>query len=119
GRLSRHGGPHQSAISTTLRPSSIVHRLLPGNRLPPGKRPSSIVHRPSSAAGKLAKRETIIGLLVLVTVVGYAIFDWQRVTVQSAAYREGATAEHARDWDKAASAFERAGDHRDANAKAH
>lgn len=68
---------------------------------------------------KLKRRETVLGLLLVVLVVGYAIYDWQRNTIQSAAYREGVVAEQSKDWDRAAEAFEKAGDHKDADSKAH
>src|SRR5436190_8281578 len=73
---------------------------------------------PASLRRKLARRETFIGLVLIALVVGYAIFNWQHTVEQTAAYKEGAAAEQARSWDKAADAFARAGDQRDAAAKA-
>src|SRR5436190_18936930 len=67
----------------------------------------------------LKRRETIIGLVLVLLVVGYVIFDWQRTMVQSAAYKDGIAAEQNKDWDRAAQAFEQAGGHRDADSKAH
>ena len=65
----------------------------------------------SSVARRLARRETIIGVLIIVLAIGYAIYQWQRNTAESAAYRAGLAAQQANDWDKAADAFDRAGDY--------
>ena len=40
---------------------------------------------------------------------GYAVWQWQRDVAQSAAYREGVAAAQSKDWDRAVSAFGRAG----------
>src|SRR5262245_53365573 len=79
---------------------------------PIGSRPAP------SLSSRLARRETIIGLGLFILVIGYAIFDWQRSVAQSTAFKEGIAAEQRKDWDKAADAFGRAGDQRDAANKA-
>src|SRR5438477_8822939 len=56
---------------------------------------SGLIQNPKSKIGvpfgplKFRRRETIIGLLLVVLVVGYAIYDWQRSMAQAAAYKEG------------------------------
>jgi hypothetical protein len=58
-----------------------------------------------------ATRETVLGLLVLLTAVGFAIYSWVSDTQEADAYRAGLNAEQERDWDRAALEFRRAGDH--------
>jgi hypothetical protein len=54
------------------------------------------------------------GLLIVIAVTGYALFDWALSTVRTDAYYEGLAAVESRDWDRAASAFGRADGYRDA-----
>ncbi len=78
--------------------------------------------RPASTldglSGRLARRETIIGLVLLALVLGYAVYSWQRSSAEASAYKEGVAAEQHKDWETAATAFDKAGDHHDAGSKA-
>ncbi len=65
----------------------------------------------------MARWETWTGLVLVAVVIGYALFDWSRVTTRAEAYYEGLAAAASKDWDRAASAFGRAESHRDAGAR--
>ncbi|HET9494646.1 MAG TPA: zinc ribbon domain-containing protein [Chloroflexia bacterium] len=58
-----------------------------------------------------ATRETVLGVLVLLAAIGFAVYSWVEDTLQADAYRAGLAAERVRDWDRAAHEFRRAGDH--------
>lgn len=57
------------------------------------------------------RREAAIGIVLMALVLGYALYSWQRTNLESSAYKEGVTAEQSKDWDRAAAAFEKAGNH--------
>lgn len=69
-------------------------------------------------ATRFARREAIIGIAVLLLALGLAVNQWQRSSEQAAAFNDGVAAEQQRNWDKAAEAFARAGDHPGAAEKA-
>ena len=58
-----------------------------------------------------ATRETVLGVLVLVAAVGFAIYSWVSDAQESDAYQAGLIAQQKSDWDRAAIEFRRAGDH--------
>jgi hypothetical protein len=66
---------------------------------------------PGAEFRRLARRETILGVFVLVLAIAFALYSWVRDTEQSDAYRAGLAAQQARDWDRATAEFRRAGDH--------
>src|SRR3954453_16147422 len=86
--------------------------------LPPAGVASPQASLSVSPVGRLHRRETVLGVVLVVVALSLAIFNWQRDTTQSAAYRQGIVAEQTRDWDKAATFFEQAGDHPEADGKA-
>ncbi len=55
--------------------------------------------------------EVCVGILALLLVTGYALYDWQHSNAQSEAYRNGLVATEGKDWDNAVASFERAGDY--------
>lgn len=69
---------------------------------------------PQLGAHHWAKWEALVGVLILMLAVAYAVYDWRRTSDQTEAYRKGVSAEQQQDWDRAAVEFERAGDIHDA-----
>ena len=58
----------------------------------------------------LARRETLLGIALLLFVVGFALYQWRHTNDQAQAFRQGLALEKAKDWDRAVEAFDRAGD---------
>jgi hypothetical protein len=59
----------------------------------------------------------VLGLLLLLFAVSYALYYWYESNAQSAAFKLGLAAEEQRDWDGAVDGFTRAGDRRGAEEK--
>ena len=55
--------------------------------------------------------EVWAGILMLILVAAYLLYDWQHSNAQTEAYRNGLVATEGKDWDRAVASFERAGDY--------
>jgi hypothetical protein len=71
---------------------------------------SEVQEHHGSAREARARWEARLGLGLLVLVVIFALFTWQRSTSHSDAYYEGIRAQEKQDWDAALSGFRRAED---------
>src|SRR3954451_4600870 len=69
----------------------------------------------TAGSGRNARRraEMLLGLLLLLTVIGWSLADWHQQQ-QRAAYNNGKRYVASRDWDSALAAFRSAGDQADA-----
>jgi hypothetical protein len=73
---------------------------------------------PVGPGRRLRRREVALGMLLLVGVLLFAGWDWQRQEGQATAYRAGEQAALAREWDAAEAAFRSVGTYRDAAQRA-
>jgi hypothetical protein len=60
--------------------------------------------------------EPLIGAVLLILVLAFALFTWASSTIQGNAYHDGLAAEGRHDWDAAVAYFTQAGDHPGAQA---
>ena len=82
--------------------------------------PNELLSARTARAGwsALHRRETWLGALLIIALLGYVVYEWGRGTAQSNAYREGLAAVQRRDWDLALERFGQASDLRDAQSQA-
>src|SRR4051812_14193961 len=64
---------------------------------------------------RVGRVETALGVLLVVGVAGYVVYDWQSSSAHWKAYDEGLAAERGKDWDRAAASFDRASGLHDAS----
>lgn len=83
--------------------------LLPGGT---SLSPESAVPVPNPHAGRAHRAlqwEAVVGLVLFLLAMGWALFSWAQGTEQASAYHEGVAAERHKDWDKAVAGFQGAG----------
>src|SRR5438093_11698713 len=91
------GEPLDAAGGDNYAPPEALHSVAPSAIEGDSLTPNTQHPTPSTRLRhKLARRETVLGLLLLALTLGYAIYAAQQNAAQSAAYREGLAAEQSR-----------------------